>query len=81
MTRPQPLPHECFTALVGKVVDDVTTRHGPRGCHEREIQHPRLVLGDHEHDEDIVDLWQRDERGVEKGDGEETRSSERQGKE
>jgi hypothetical protein len=35
------------------------------------------VLGDHEDDEDVVDLRELDEGGVEEGNGEEARSAER----
>ena len=42
-----------------------------QGRHRRVIRHPGFVPGHHQHDENVVDLWQRDERRIEKGDGKE----------
>jgi hypothetical protein len=68
-----------LAAFGGKDVDHVAADDRPQSRHRRVVQHPRLVLRDHQHDQDVVDLRQRDERGIEHRHREDPRTSERQG--
>ena len=73
-----PLLQERLAALAGQVVDHVAAGHRPERGHGRVVEHQRLVLRDHQHDQQVVDLRQRDERGIQRRDGEESRAAEGQ---
>ena len=76
MTPLQALREECLTAAFSDEIQHIAPRNGAGCCHQRVVRHQRLVAHHHQDDEQIVDLWQRDERGVEEGDNEEAWTAE-----
>ncbi len=68
MTGVQSLAQENLPAPLGDVVDGQTAQHRSGRRHQGVVRHALLVLDDHQHDQNVVDLRQRHKRRVKKRD-------------
>src|SRR5688572_522795 len=67
---------ERVAAFSGQVVQDVAAGHRAERGHGGVIEHPVLVLGNHDDHEQVVDVRKRQERGIEERHREETGTTE-----
>src|SRR5688572_396984 len=74
--RFQALVQERLAAFFRQVIQDVTAGHRAERGHGGVIEHPVLVFGNHDDHKQVVDVRQRQERGVEERHREETGTTE-----